>query len=146
MDLIEVDVVRIQPLETFFDRGHDVSAREADGIGARAHPSPDLGRDHHVLARDAELLEAAAEEPLGLALGVDIGGIEEIDAAVDRRAQQPGHLALVELPDERPETALPAKGHGADADLRDQQAGAPEHSIFHGCAILMSVAERLKVK
>jgi len=45
------------------------------------HAVAELGRDHDLLAPCADRL---AEHPLRLATGIDIGGVEEVDTAVDR--------------------------------------------------------------
>jgi hypothetical protein len=76
-----------------------MAAREADGVGAGAHSPADLGRDHHILACDAEILKAAPEKPLGFTLGIDVARVEEIDAAIDRGAPKTRRRFLIDLAD-----------------------------------------------
>ena len=61
MDLIEVDVIRAEPLQRMIDRLHDVLARQAAGVGALAHHAVDLGRDHD-LVPDRVILQRAADD------------------------------------------------------------------------------------
>ena len=46
-----------------------------------------LGRDHHLLPL-GEFLERAADDLLARALRIDVGGVEEIDAALERLANE----------------------------------------------------------
>src|SRR5580658_10200666 len=84
MDLVEVDMVGLQAAQTGLNAIHDVAARGPDVIAARADAAVDLGRDHDVLSRDLEVLERLPEDLLALTLGIDIRGIKEVDAAVNR--------------------------------------------------------------
>ena len=55
-------------------------------------PGPDaaahLGRDDDILALDAEVAQSLPELNLGLAFGIDIGGVDEIDARFERAADE----------------------------------------------------------
>ena len=124
VDLVEVDIVRTEPNETVLDRVQDVPAGETDGVGTRPRSAPRLGRDDHVLACNSEILDCAAQNSLRLAFGIDIGGTEEVDAGVDRKAQKIRCRSLIELSDDRPEFSPSAEGHGAEANLRDKKACA----------------------
>ena len=64
------------------DRGEDVLARQASAVLARHRLHADLRRDHELLAGE-ELLQEPPGHDLALAAVVDVGGVEERDAALD---------------------------------------------------------------
>ena len=113
------------------DLVEDVAARQADGVRARPHPAAHLGRDDHVLALDAEVAQSLTELHLRPAFGIDVGGVDEIHALFERAADERGRLGLVELADRLPEPRAAGEGHRAEADFRDELAGAAERSIAH---------------
>ena len=77
-------MVEAEPLQAACDLVHDVAAREADLVGARADAAAHLGGDDDVLALDAEIAQRLADQTFGLAFGVDVGGVDEVDAGVER--------------------------------------------------------------
>jgi hypothetical protein len=86
--LVEIDVIGLQPPQAGFDGGHDVAPRRALPGAVIAHRLGEFRRQHDVLAPLAEHL---SEHRLGTAhAGIDIGGIEQRDAEVDRLVD---HLA-----------------------------------------------------
>ena len=121
MLLIEIDVVGLQPRQAGFDGGHDVAPRRALPGAVRAHRLGVFGRQHDVLAPVAKHL---AENGLGAAHpGIDVGGIEQRDAEVDRPVD---HLARGF------EIAALAEIVAAEADRGNAQAGAAEIANLHG--------------
>ena len=73
-------------------------------------------------------LPAAAGEDLALAAVVDVGGVEEVDPALDRAA----HDRLGAVFVQRPLPALVrAVAHHAQAHARDAQTGRAEIHVFH---------------
>ena len=46
-----------------------------------------LGGDHHLVAL-GEVLQRLAGDPLALALGIDVGGVEEVDPGLDRLLEE----------------------------------------------------------
>ena len=128
MDLVEIDVMRAEPLQRGVDRLHDVLARQALGVGARPHLPMHLGRDDDVVALGV-FLERPAEDLLARALRIDVGGVEEVDPALERLAdERPRRLFL-----EHPFAPLGrAVGHAAEADFRHLHAGLAELRGFHG--------------
>ena len=50
MNLIEVDVVRLEPLQTLLDLRKDRRPRESGIFGAWPHAAKDLGRNNHIVA------------------------------------------------------------------------------------------------
>jgi hypothetical protein len=51
---------------------------------------------------------------------IDIRGIEEVNAAIDRSLDQPIGFALTDCADHFEETSTAPEGHGAKAKARDQ--------------------------
>ena len=93
MELVEVNVVGAQPAQARLDLGHDVIAAVAPVVGAVVHLSPDFGRQHHPIAVPGHCLPQqllAAPETVG------VGCVEEVDAHVEGRADQPLRLVGVE--------------------------------------------------
>jgi hypothetical protein len=87
VDLIEVDPVGLQPPQTVLHLPDDPAARVAELVRVITHRAVHLGRQHHVLA--APPFERVADDLLGLAAGVDVRGVEEVDPGVDRPVDYP---------------------------------------------------------
>ena len=66
--------------------GDDVAARRAAHVRARAGLAEDLGRDDDALARHLQVLQRLADDLFGAAVGVDVGGVDEVDAGIERAA------------------------------------------------------------
>ena len=82
--LVDVDVVGPQPAQRAVDRLEDVLAGQAAVVGAlRAGGPVDLGEDLQALPPLPG--ERLAEDALGLAVRVDVGGVERRDPGVERR-------------------------------------------------------------
>ena len=126
--LVEVDDVGLQAAEAFFAGADDVVAREADVVRAGAHRAGALRREDQAVAV-AALAHPATDDLLGAADGleraaerIDVGGVEEVDAALDGAVEDGERRLLV---------ALIAEGHRAEAERRDLQAGAAERAGVH---------------
>jgi hypothetical protein len=89
----------------------------------------DLGRDHHRLAIDAEMLERPAEHLLAGPVRIDVGGVEEIDAGVERRLDERPRLVLLQRP---LASGFRAVSHHAEAEPRDLETGLAEIDEIHG--------------
>jgi hypothetical protein len=101
-------------------------------VGAGADRGQQLGAEHDLAAPAAD---GPTQQLLGLAVGVDVGGVDEVHAGVQCRADDPVHLGLAERPHlVVHRVALAAEGHGAQRDLRHPHAGAAELAVFHGTA------------
>src|SRR5262249_18476497 len=111
------------------DLVHDRPARQARAVGTRAHPPVHLGRDHDVLAT-REVLDRPAEKLLARAVGIDVGGIEEIDAAFERALDEGATLLLIEGPGMIAAISHTV-AHAAEADARHLEARAAEFHIVH---------------
>src|SRR3989441_6538859 len=86
-------------------------------------PEAELGGDRHAPAEGNERL---AQELFVRERAVDLGGVEECDAAFDRRADQRDHLLLV-----RRRTVAKAHSHAAEADGRDLEIALSQRSLLH---------------
>jgi hypothetical protein len=67
-------------------------------------------------------LQRLAQHRLGDAADIGVGGVEEVDPRAERGIDHARRLGLV---------GAVAEGHGAEADLRDFEAGAAEIAVVH---------------
>ncbi len=119
VDLPEVDVVGAEPAQRGVERGEQVPARAVEAAGGR--DAAGLGGDDQVGAGD-ETVGEPGEQVLGVAVGVDVGGVDEVPAGVDELLELfRGHLLV----------GGAAPGHGAEAEPGDLQPGAAEVTLFH---------------
>jgi len=81
-----------------------------------------LGREHDVVAPAAG--QRLADDDLGLAFRVDIGGVDEVDPGVERTVDDPDALVVILR-------APVTDHHGPEAELADPDAGASETSMLH---------------
>ena len=131
VNLIEVDMVEAEPLQAAGDLIHDVPAREADRIGAGAGAAANLGGHDDVLALDGKVAQGLAEHDFRLSLGIDVGGVDEIDARFERALNERGRALLLDRADIAPEAGAAMKGHRPQAYFRDELAGAAKRAVFH---------------
>ena len=91
--LVEVDPVGLQPPQRCLDRLADVGARTAGGL-AVAEVVPELRREHDLVAPAGE---RAADDLLAAApVAVDVRGVEERDARVERGVDHRARSLLVD--------------------------------------------------
>src|SRR5262245_13798433 len=105
MNLIQVDVVGAQAFEAGVDLPQDVFARQTDVVWTVAHLSEHLGRNYNLLAL-GKILERTTQYFLAGAVGIDIGGVEEINSQFERAFDERSALNFVQCP-------WPAFGFGA---------------------------------
>ena len=79
----------------------------------------DLGRDDHAGAVNRR--QGFADDLFGLALGVHVGGVNEIDTGVERLVDDLDRLIVVGV-------APPTKHHGAETEGAYIEAGTAEGS------------------
>src|SRR5688572_33107033 len=127
MDLVEVDPVGLEAAQRVLALLDDVAARLAHVVGAFAHLTVELGREHDVVAL-AVAGEGVTDRLLALAApAVDVGGVDEVDAGVEGAGDDRGGVFGV---------GLAAEHHGAEAEVGDLHAGPAEETVFHGCELL----------
>ena len=111
-------------------RVEDRLAREAAAIGTLAPVEEGLRGDHDFIA-SREILECTADDFLRGAVGVGIGGVEKVDAKVERLADERPAGFFVQGP--RMVSAVRhAVGHAAQDKRGDVEAGAAELYVAHG--------------
>src|SRR4029077_1391613 len=137
MDLIEIHMIESEPFQAARDLIHDVAAREGHGIRTLTHTPAPLCRDDDVLALDAKITQGLADLNLGLAFGIDVGRVDEIDSRFERARHELGGGSLIERPNVAPHSAgaTAVKGHRAKANLRDILARTAKRSIAHETSI-----------
>ena len=97
VNLVEVDVVGLEAAQALVELEEDRFAREAAAVGLVAHDAVDLGGDDDGFAAGVGL-EEAAEDLFAVAAGVDVGGVEEIDAEIEGLAEEGLAFVFVERP------------------------------------------------
>ena len=122
VDLVKVDPVGPQPPQRILDLAHDPAPRVAAVVGIPAHGHVHLGREHDVVALGAG--QHLADDDLGLALRVDIGGVDEVDPDAERTVDDPDALVVIL-------GAPVTEHHGPEAQLADRDAGASQRSMLH---------------
>jgi hypothetical protein len=133
MDLVEIDIVGAQALQAGVDLVEDGLARQAAAIGAGAHLHIDLGRQHDLLAL-GEIAQGAADDLLAGAVGVDVGGVDEIDAEFQCLLDERPTLLLIKGP-EMGAALRHAIGHAAEADAGNLEASLAEPDVVHECLL-----------
>lgn len=128
VDLVKVDVVGPQPLQRSLDRLDDPTPGTAAAVGALAHRSVELGRQHDLVAAS---LECLSDDLLGLAVAVHIGGVDEVDALVQRPVDHAHAVVVIRI-------AHLAEHHGAQAVGTDLDAGPSQSPHPHGDALLLA--------
>ena len=76
--------------------------------------------------------ERLAEQRLRFAHRVDVRGVDEVDARVERAVHDRVDAGLIEPGDHFPHSAAAAKRHRAQAQLGDEHTGISQLSVFHG--------------
>jgi hypothetical protein len=131
--LVEVDVVDPQPAQAGVHGGHDVLARGAALVSAGPGRGAELGGDDHVRV-PPELAQRLAEHNLAGALGIDVGGVEEVDSPLERLAEERHRLVF----GQRPAGVHPALAvaHAAERQRRDLETGTAKVEVLHRMAFL----------
>jgi hypothetical protein len=122
VDLVQVDPVRAQPPQALLHLVDDPAPRVAALVRPVAHREVDLGGEHDVVAA---ALERLPDDLLGLAHGVHVGGVDEVDARVECGVDDPDGVVVVGVADR-------AEHHGAQAVDADLDAGAAEYAVAQG--------------
>ena len=124
----QINRLDLEPLERAFDGLLDVlrpavQARRTGPIVAAAQIEPELRGDDHLLA---ERSERFADEFLVGERAVNLGGVEERDAAFHGGPKQCGHLLFV-----LGRTVGKTHSHAAQPDGRDFQITVSKFALLH---------------
>src|SRR4051812_1717834 len=130
MDLVEVDVVGVQAPQRVLDGLHDPAARAALVVDLVAHLAVELRGEDDVVAA---AFEGLADDLLVLALRIDVGRVDEVDARVERGVDDPDRLVVVGL-------TPGAEHHRAEAQGADLYAGAAERAELHAARLLRAAS------
>ena len=119
-------MVGLQAAQARVARGADVTRREAAVVRPLRHRSVHLGGEHDLLASVTALREPVADDRLrrarALVAAVPVGGVEEVDAVIERLVHDHERVALRR---ERSEV------HGAETQLADAQRRTSESPVLH---------------
>src|SRR6202035_5161722 len=137
MDLVQVNIVGLQPAETGVHSVHNVSARSPDVIPPRADAAIDLCRDYDILPRDVKVFQRSPQHFFALTLRVIVRRIEEVDAAVNRGLDQFIGPGLVNSADSLEEASAVPEGHSPEAESRNQETRIAERCVFHDALRLL---------
>jgi hypothetical protein len=138
VDLVEVDVVGAQAAQAGVDLEHDGLARQPAPVGPLAHHAVHLGGQHHFFT-PGEVVQRPPDDLLAGAVGVDVGGVEEVDARFDAALDERPALLLVERPGVGAAVGN-AVAHAAEADGRDVEAGGAELDVLHAATLRATFA------
>ena len=90
--VVDVDVIRVQTSQAGFACANDVVARRAHVVGTVPEPKGCLRRDQQIVALPCD---GVAKNLFRKTIGVDIGGIKQIDSCLQADADHPlGFLYL----------------------------------------------------
>ena len=122
--LVEVDPVGLEPPQRRLAGRDEVAVGVAHRVRVRVvHPVVALGREDDPVAPGSE---NPSQDRLARPAPVYVGGVEEVDAEVERRVEDRTGLRLV-----APPVGFRPKGHGPQARDGDLDAGAPERTVLH---------------
>src|SRR6266436_6761177 len=118
VQLEQIDAIELQALQTRLQRGRDRRAGSAAFAVRNAH----FSADHDV---GLQTLDDASEITLGLAIAIHRGGIEIVNAELDRTGDRPLLVGGVAAHHQ------PADGTASEPEERNIEAGPAECASFH---------------
>src|SRR5712691_12554260 len=110
VNLIDIDVVGSKPAQGIIDLLHDAGAAGVAKYSSTLPLEADLGGNKHARAQ-ARLSDRLADDLLGAAESIDRGGVDDVDAVVQRGPDGRNRLSLVGSAPHPP-----ADGPSADRD------------------------------
>ena len=123
VELDEVERLDLEVFQAAVDPAAEVLVTVA-GDGLLRQAAAGLGRDEHVGA-PARRFQDLGDDPFRAAVAIDVGGVDEGDAGVERGVERRDRVAFLDL------APASADRPGAEADLADAAAGASEFSRLH---------------
>src|SRR5690606_14227778 len=130
MYLIEVDIIRLKPLQAIFNRFADTAAAWPGTIPNPVLPATasDLAREHNLVALSG-LSKPGADIGLCFAVAfrahgdsISLGGINEIDTGIEHSVELLMSIRLA---------ILYAPSHGTEANFSYSEAGTAQGLHFH---------------
>src|SRR5690349_12521129 len=131
MDLVKIDPVCAQTPQTPLDLLRDPAARVAELVRVIAHGAVHLRRKNHVVAATA--LQCLPHDFLGLAAGIHVGGIDEVDAPVEGPVDDADGVVVVGI-------APRAEHHRSQAERADLHSSATQCPKLHSRALPQMMA------
>jgi len=126
VQLVEIDIVGLQPLQRGVDRIQDVLEAHALVPGPAPGAADALGGDDVVVAlADQPIADdflGAAHRVAAAAERIDVGAVEEVDPALGGGVHDRTADVLL---------TLQTEGHGAEAEAGNGEAGAAELGSLH---------------
>ena len=132
MHVVDVDVVDREAAETVFAGLDEVLARRAEIVGAVAHGESGFRGDKNAVAFAGD---SFAEDLFGEAAGVNVGGVEEIDAGFEANVDEARGFGDVAGAPGFEKFVAAAEGAGAETENGNLQAGMAELSEFHNIGL-----------
>ena len=93
MELVQVDAIGAEAPQAVLARLSHPARAPTAVLRVVVERTAELGRDHDIVPARAKRL---AEELLGLRAAVEVGGVEEVDACVERSVDHRGGLVLID--------------------------------------------------
>ncbi len=122
-------MIGAEPLQAGLAGAGDMVARRAEIVRAGADREGRFGRDQCLVAAP---LEGEAQDLLGRAGGIAVGGVEEIDPGLQTQIDEARRFGDIGAAPALEEFVGAAERAGAEAEDGDLEAGAAELAIFHG--------------
>jgi hypothetical protein len=128
VNLVQVNEVSAEPGKAGVDLVQDRLARQPAAVGPIAHPAVHLGGDDELIA-PRKFAQCAAHNLFARAIGIDVGGVEKVDAEFDCLPDQRAAGSFVECP--RVVAAIGyAISHATQADARNNKACRAQAGVF----------------
>ena len=136
VDLVQVDVVRVEAPEALLALADDPPAGVAAHVRVGAHVAVHLRREHDVVAPS---LKCLGDDRFGLPGRVHVGGVDEVDAGIERRVDHVDRLVVVGI-------APRAEHHRPETEWAHRHAGTPERTLFHESLLRYALVETLRAR